>query len=124
MSLAEVFPAARTASRVGTLPALQNLAMLLNPKTIIRNVGGNQLMWLTNAFADGVGKCRAAFLCSAVPAIEKHVGAADKLAFVFAHPMQFAGIRRGGQANVDCVKVRKRGAVRVVNGTVALIGDD
>ncbi len=77
-----------------------------------------------DAFADGIGEGRAAFLRGAVPAIEKHVGAADELAFVFAHPMEFAGIRRGGQADVDGVKMRERGAVRVVNGAMALVRDD
>src|SRR5439155_13496336 len=70
-----------------------------------------------------VGKCRATLLRGAVPAIEEHVGAAQELALVLAHPMEFARIRCGGETDVDRVEVRERGAVCVVNGAMALVRD-
>ena len=60
----------------------------------------------------------------AVPTVEEHVGAPDELAFVVADPVKFARIGRGGQPDVDGVEVPQRGAVRVVDGAVALVGDD
>ena len=36
--------------------AVMNLAMLLNPKTVIRNIGGNQAMWLADVAADSVSR--------------------------------------------------------------------
>ena len=38
--------------------------------------------------------------------------------------MKFAGIWRGSAADVNGVEVRERGAVGVVDGAMALVGDD
>lgn len=36
--------------------AVMNLAMLLNPKTVIRNIGGNQAMWVADVTADSLSR--------------------------------------------------------------------
>lgn len=36
--------------------ATMNLAMLLNPKTVIRNIGGNQAMWAADVTADSISR--------------------------------------------------------------------
>ena len=77
-----------------------------------------------DAIADGIGEGRTPFLRGTVPTIEKHIGAAKELAFVFADPMKFTRIRRGGEADVDGVKMGERGAVCVVNRAMTFVRDD
>jgi hypothetical protein len=38
--------------------------------------------------------------------------------------MKLTGVRRGGQADVNSIKVAERRAMAVVDGAMALVGDD